>query len=112
MKATEMMQRMDLRRRRADMLAAEVIHKLWPRIDATDPEELPHRVMSIVRDTMLEVMHQQGVEVMTDYTRAEIGLPPRGPDGWTVEEIVALEKQRLDLLLQPILQPTIIKVPA
>jgi len=93
---------MDLRRRRAEQLTAAVLHELRPRIDATDPEELPHRIMRIVHETMLEVMCQQGVEVMTDYTREEAGLPPRGPDGWTVEEMMALESRRLEILTKPI----------
>lgn len=100
--ATQEMMRFDLRRRRADSLVAAVIHRLYPRIDATDPEELPHRITRMVSDAMFEVMYEEGVEVLTDYTRQEAGLPPRGPDGWTMEEIVALEKRRLDLLTAPI----------
>jgi hypothetical protein len=100
--ATQEMMRVDLRYKRAQALAGAVLHKLGPQIDATDPEELPHRIMQIVHDAMFEVMMDQGVEDMTDYTRSEAGLPPRGPDGWTVEEMVALEQRRLELLTRPL----------
>lgn len=100
--ATQSMMRIDLRRRRAEALTAAVLQKLWPRIDATDPEELHHRITRLVHETMFEVMFEHGVEVLTDHTRAEAGLPARGPDGWTMEELAALERSRLHMLLKPL----------
>lgn len=44
---------------------------------------------------------QRGVEVLTDAYRASLGLPPRTTDGWTAEEIVALEQQRLKAMYEP-----------
>jgi hypothetical protein len=41
------------------------------------------------------------VEVVTDYTRQEAGLPPRDGKGWTMEELVALERKRLELMSAP-----------
>jgi hypothetical protein len=51
---------------------------------------------------LMELCMKEGVEILTDYTRTEIGLPQRGPDGWTMEEIIALEKCRLDMMYAPL----------
>jgi hypothetical protein len=48
-----------------------------------------------------DLFRQDGVEVLTDYTRQEMGLPPRGPDGWTIEEIHAMERLRLERMMAP-----------
>jgi len=103
--ATQEIMRIDLRRRRADLLAAAVFERLWPRINAIHPDDLPDRVARVVHDTVLDVFSEQGVEVVTDHDRAAIGLPPRGPDGWTVEEMAALERRRLELLTAPLVMP-------
>lgn len=92
--ATEMMQRQNLRRRRTDELVSAVIKELRGRIDDPDVERE-------VREAMYSVFSAEGVEVLTDYTRAQIGLPPRIGDGWTTEEIVALERYRLEALSKP-----------
>lgn len=42
-----------------------------------------------------------GVEFVTDYDREQCGLPPRGPEGWTVEELMLLERVRLSRMLAP-----------
>lgn len=44
---------------------------------------------------------QRGVEVLTDADRATLGLPARTTDGWTAEEIVALEQRRLKAMYAP-----------
>jgi hypothetical protein len=49
-----------------------------------------------------EFLVQNGAEVVTDHLRSEIGLPARGPNGWTPDELFALEKARLEQILQPI----------
>ena len=41
------------------------------------------------------------VEIVSDFDRQQYGLTPRGPDGWTMEEIVELEKRRLELMFAP-----------
>jgi hypothetical protein len=101
MTAAREMMRVDVRSRRAVALTTAVLERLGPRIDATNPDDLPHDITRLVHDAMFEVMSEQGVEVLTDYDRKQLGLPPRGPDGWTVEEIMALEQSRLELLTQP-----------
>jgi hypothetical protein len=52
--------------------------------------------------SLRNVLNEEGVEIITDYTRQEMGLPPLGPDGWTIEEIIALEQKRLEMLTKPI----------
>lgn len=42
-----------------------------------------------------------GAEIISDFTRQQLGLPPRGPDGWTQEEIKAYETRLLHTMLEP-----------
>jgi hypothetical protein len=49
-----------------------------------------------------ELFVKEGVEVLTDLSRQDLGLPPRGPDGWTVEEIIACEQRMLEAMLRPV----------
>ena len=95
---------------RAAGLAHEVLKIVYPHLDRlADLEEMfsdiegrpaegPSRkdLFRHVKGELMEILMAQGVEIMTDRLRQEIGLPPRGPDGWTVEEIIALEQRRLD----------------
>jgi hypothetical protein len=53
---------------------------------------------------LFDKLHAEGVEIITDATRAEAGLPPRGPDGWTQDELVALEHRRLEVMMAPMPQ--------
>jgi len=100
--AMQEMIRFDIRRRRAESLMAAVLSNLYPCIDATHPEDLPHRITSLVQEAMFEVMFEHGVEVLTDADREAAGLPPRGPHGWTIEELMALERRRLEVLTRPL----------
>lgn len=97
MKAIEMSLRYDLRRQRATALTAAVLHEL----DRHTPDD----VREDVHNALMRVFTQEGVDILTDYTRAEVGLPPRGPDGWTVEEMVALERARLEVIARPLVMP-------
>lgn len=94
MNAYEMSMRMDLRRRRAEVLANVVMGKLR--------DAIPYDHQKDVYYAILEVFHQEGVEIITDYTRQEAGLSPRGHEGWTLEELHALEEKRLEALRRPI----------
>lgn len=66
--------------------------------DGVDTPPRPHRE---VADALMKAMMAVDVEFITDYDRAQAGLPARGPDGWTLEEYVALEKARIDAILRP-----------
>lgn len=91
--ATEMSMRTNIRRQRADVLMNEILHAIRPFVDR-DVEERIYRALR-------SRLEEHGAEIISDYTRKEAGLPPRGPDGWTVEEMMALEKMRLDALYRP-----------
>lgn len=90
--ATEVLQleRYDLRRMRAEALAHYVTATLLREGFGELAESMFH--------VLVEKFSKEGFEVMTDKRRDELGLPPRGPDGWTDAEIAALDKRRMDLL--------------
>lgn len=82
---------------RARALVAAVMQKIDPFLDIEQDY-----VRSEVYNALIELFHSKGVDVITDADRADAGLPPRGADGWTGEELVALERYRFALLTQPI----------
>jgi hypothetical protein len=41
--------------------------------------------------------------IRADDQRSLLKLPPRGPDGWTAEEILAWEKYRLETMFKPVI---------
>ena len=96
--ATEQLKRQDLRLLRARHLVAAVMQKLSPYFD-----EQQDSARRDAYEALIELFHNEGVDVITDMTRADAGLPPRGPDGYTMEELVALEKRRLDILTAPLI---------
>lgn len=97
MNATEMSMRMNLRQRRAQILAAHVMEKLRGHLY----EDRERDTLRDVHDILMQTFMEQGVEVLTDYDREQNGLPARGPDGWTTEELLALERRRLEILTRP-----------
>jgi len=94
MKAIDQIQRTDKRRLRAMDLTSQIMQivgKYVPRDDERD----------LLRDLhyeLLEAMEKVGAEVVSDFDRQQYGLSPRGPDGWTMEEIVELERRRLEAM--------------
>lgn len=90
--------RMNLRRCRADALASEVMNKIDQFIDYRDQKREIHYAI-------LELFLTEGVEILTDYTRQEAGLPPRSGDGWTPDELRALEMRRLEVMTRPLTMP-------
>jgi hypothetical protein len=97
--------RPNLRRRRVDAMVAAVLQQIGPYLS----DERHAR-----RDAAYALMNmfwEEGVEVVTDHVRQEAGLPPRGPDGWTAEELIALEQRRLEAMLRPLSVTIPIKEP-
>lgn len=97
--ATMLLDRPNMRRRRAESIARAMLDAVTPFLMETGSER---------RDAyyaMLTILCDEGVEVITDHTRSEANLPPRGPDGWTFEELAALEARRLAVLTQPLTVP-------
>lgn len=91
--------RVDLRRRRAESLAHTIFSQLQHYIPRANERE--------AFKELLAVLEQQGVEVLTDQLREDAGLPARGPDGWTVDELLELEKKRLELISRPLAPVTV-----
>ena len=88
--------RTDIRRLRSQQLVAAIM-------GAVDPFLSDERhAREDAYNALAKLLHSEGAEVITDSLRDEIGLPPRGPDGWTAEEIVALERRRLEMLARPL----------
>lgn len=97
--ATEM--RMNLRHERTKPLTHMILQIIRPHI-RDDEEGRYYDRENIIFAEIEKQLQDVGAEVITDYTRQEAGLPPRGPDGWTLEEILALEKRRMELLTRPL----------
>lgn len=95
--ATEMMQRQDIRYMRALSVAHAIMQAIDPLLEWDNRRR--------VHDAVIGVLMEKGVEVVTDYDRDRYGLPPRGPDGWTAQEIHAIEAARLALLYRPMQMP-------
>lgn len=95
MKAIDEAIRIDLRRRRIQPLIAEILQIVSRHLSEDDYRR---NAMRELHDELFDKLFDQGIEIVTDHTRAEIGLPPRGPDGWTVAELLALEQVRLEML--------------
>ena len=84
-------------------LLHEIMRALRPFLDELDgrrPADWP-RPDREVHSVLYSVLMAEGVEVVTDSLRQEIGLPARGPDGWTPDELLAMEKIRLEIMSRP-----------
>jgi hypothetical protein len=98
MKATDQIERADKRRMRAMALTSlimQIVGKYVPRDQERD-------CMRDLSYELQEALEKAGAEIVSDYDRQQYGLPARGPDGWTMEEIIALEKRRLEIMRAPI----------
>jgi len=105
--ATEMLTRQNLRHIRAQVLIKEIMDVVKPHIRDDEDGRYWEREKDILR-TLYDRLEEAGAEIISDYTRELAGLPPRGPDGWTFEEIIELEKRRLEIMMKP---PTILVDP-
>jgi hypothetical protein len=85
----------DMRRRKADAFVGYVLQiiRQHPAIRTLDREA--HRQIA---NYLFDAAHKDGTELLGDYHRSELGLPPRGPDGWTREEIAMWENKRLEMM--------------
>jgi hypothetical protein len=98
-KALDQIERQNLRHRRAMMLTAAVLRIVDEHTrHLRDPED---RYMRNIHDAVMDAFMAEGVDVLTDHDRAQIGLAPRGPDGWTMEEIIAMDERRLAHMRTP-----------
>ena len=97
--------------------ATEMLRLDWPDLRRVRAQVLEHLVMSIIdrhicdhgeddprreiADKLFEELYNGGYEIISDYERERLGMPPRGEEGWTAEELIVLEKRRLDDLMKP-----------
>lgn len=95
--ATAAAMRMDLRRNRVMPILYQMLKTVRPYLD---PEN--ERAERDIYDALMDLLWQNGVEIITDEMRRDIGLPPRDGLGWTPDEIIALERRRLELIMRPI----------
>ena len=90
----------NLRRIRAQSLVAQILQIVGKHMS---DEDRRRKAMRDLTYELFEAMEKAGVQIVTDETRREAGLPPRGPEGWTIEELCALEERRLEALGAPII---------
>jgi hypothetical protein len=77
------------------------MHRLAPILDQYEEAWRVDLCRQVSR-VLFEVLVATGAEVLTDHDRHDLGLPPRGPDGWTVEELRASERwSSMRSLLEP-----------
>lgn len=101
-KAYDQIERIDKRRLRAMALTAQIMQIVGKYV----PRDRERDCMRDLTYELQEAMEKHGAEIVSDFDRQQCGLSPRGPDGWTMEEIIALEKRHLELMFSPL--PTII----
>lgn len=100
MRAVDQIGRINLRERRAMSVASAILNIVGPYI-CEHGEDARHNMRDVYRK-IVDLFHQDGIEILSDYDRQQYGLPPRGPDGWTAEEIIAMERRKLEILSAPI----------
>ncbi|UQD69187.1 hypothetical protein JEY40_24540 [Bradyrhizobium japonicum] len=99
MKATDQMMRQDMRRLRIQPLLHEILHIVGKHLS---DEDYRRNALRDLHNELFDKFHEMGIEIVSDHMRAAMGLPARGPDGWTVEELIALEQKRIEMLTRPI----------
>lgn len=95
MKAIDMTDRtsMNIRYTKASQLASWLMRTL--------DDHLPRASRSEAYAKIMEFLMTEGLEILTDEDRNRAGLPPRGPNGWTHAELLALEYARLHAISAP-----------
>lgn len=84
----------------------DIVHEYMKRHDRNERDQ--RDVERDVYEKLMETCEQHGIELISDEDRELVGLPPRGPDGWTDEEIIALERVRLELMLRPVVASVLV----
>ncbi len=85
--------RVNLRYNRAQSLMAGILRAIEPHLrDDVRLDDVCHEIV--------KMLHDAGAEVLTDHDRQMAGLQPRDDHGWTPEELIALERHRLEIMLR------------
>lgn len=97
----DMMPPHDRRMHRAQVLVAQVMRLASPYIcEHEDRDGARH-----LYDELLKLFWNGGFDIVTDADRADAGLPIRGRDGWTADELLMLERAHLEAMMKPIIIP-------
>lgn len=88
----------DLRRMRAENVTASLMQEIRPLLNNSDKHDLERDI----HDAIYRLLWRSGVDVITDYERKMAGLPDRNNEGYTDDELRALEARRLEVMLKPI----------
>lgn len=99
MNTMEQSSRQNLRQHRATGLAREIAKRIEQRLLRCD---LSSRERTVIFYAALEILMEAGAELVTDRDWQDAGLPPRGQDGWTYEELAAMERKRIEVMTAPI----------
>lgn len=87
----------NLRRARADQFTHMVMRVIEPYLEQHGEQD--------AREYAFRELHKLfsgiGAEIVTDFVRAELDLPLRGDDGWTPDELRAMESRRLEIMCRP-----------
>lgn len=94
---------LDLRSTRARSVAHVIMQIIEPYLK--DDVHLCVDLKQELQERLISLLSEKGIEVLTDYHREKLGLPLRNDQGWTIEEIIALEQKRLELLTKPPMLP-------
>lgn len=86
--------RLNLRHRRAEAMA----HGIMKELDRFIPQLFQRDAFN----ALMDVLCQSGVEILTDFDRHQMNLPPRDELGWTKEEIAAFEAVKLEAMTRPL----------
>ncbi|BCH59160.1 hypothetical protein RvVAR0630_17840 [Agrobacterium vitis] len=84
----------NIRKRRANEITALFMRELLVFIAP--------KIQSEAYYTINNILEAMGAELITDECRRQIGLPPRDQNGWTADELIALEHSRLMALIKPL----------
>lgn len=87
------------RRIHTDQLVASILSIVGPFIGDESGKE--RNAMHDCSHALFEALYKAGATIVTDADRHEAGLPPRGDNGWTQQELAALEARHMELLTQP-----------
>ena len=89
---------------RREMRAMQVVAIVLEALDKSMPELRDHfggRRVGSFSDELMRAFMDRGIEVLSDWHRSQLQLPARGPDGWTIPEIVAYEQLLTDMMVRP-----------
>lgn len=89
--------RLDRREMRAQQVTSLVLQAL-----DRSAAFLSRAQLRAVGEELMRQFTDNGVEVLTDWHRSQAGLQPRGPDGWTIEELFTYERLLLECIGKPI----------